>query len=99
MDSVELGEFTANNVSLASTSDDVVSGKKPENCDMLTSECFPANRDEHYHDVCHILRQVRIDNVNNVIITHSNVNHIANKLDAMKTIIPGNVDHIPLPNF
>ena len=46
----------------------------------------------NYHDVSHILRQLRIDNVNNVIIAHLNVNHIANKLDAMKTIIPGNVD-------
>ena len=92
VDSVETGEFTANNVTLASTSDDVVSSKKPENCGILTSECFPANRDVNYHDVSHILPQVRIDNVNNVIIAHLNVNHIANKLDAMKTIIPGNVD-------
>ena len=82
VDSVEVGEFTANNVSLASTSDDVVSGKKLENCDILTSECFPANRDVNYHDVSHILRQVRINNVNNVITAHLNVNHIANKLDA-----------------
>ena len=92
VDSVEMGEFTANNVSLAPTSDDVTSAKKSENCDVLTSECFPANRDVNYRDVSHILRQVRIDNVNNVIIAHLNVNHIANKLDVMKTIIPGNVD-------
>ena len=38
------------------------------------------------------MHQIRVKNVNRVIIAHLNVNFMAPKLDAIKTIIPGNVD-------
>ena len=43
-------------------------------------------------EVSQILRQCRIDNLNNVIIAHLNVKHFAKKLDIK--IIPGYVDII-----
>ena len=38
------------------------------------------------------MKQIRVGNVNRVIIGHLNVNFFAMKLDAVKTIFPGNVD-------
>ena len=43
-------------------------------------------------EVSHVLKQIRVGNINRVIIGHLNVNFFAMKLDAIKTIIPGNVD-------
>ena len=39
-----------------------------------------------------ILKKIRVDNLNNVIVGHLNVNSFPSKLDAIKTVIPGNVD-------
>ena len=43
-------------------------------------------------EVSQVLKQIRIGNVNNVIIGQLNVNLFAKKLDAIKIIILGNVD-------
>ena len=50
----------------------------------------------NYLHVSQVLKQIRVNNVNNVIIGQLNVNSIANKLDDIKTIIPGNVDVMAL---
>ena len=39
-----------------------------------------------------ILNQIRTKYLHNLIIAHLNVNSLASKLDAIKTIIPGNID-------
>ena len=38
------------------------------------------------------MKQIKIKNINRVMIGHLNVNFFAAKLDAIKIIIPGNVD-------
>ena len=43
-------------------------------------------------DICHILRDLRVKNHNKIIISNLNINSISNKFDALKTIIPGNID-------
>ena len=48
--------------------------------------------DISHQEVSHVLKQIRVENINRVIIGHLNVNFFAMKLDAIKTIIPGNVD-------
>lgn len=60
--------------------------------EIYISEEFVDKRDVDHHEVSQVLRQLRIRNVNRVIIGHLNVNFFAIKLDAIKTIIPGNVD-------
>ena len=56
------------------------------------SEGFVDKKDINHQDVSKILKQIRINNLNNVIIGHLNVNSLVPKLDAIKTIIPGNID-------
>ena len=56
------------------------------------SDIFVDKDDIKHQEVSHILKDIRIKNVNRVIIGHLNVNFIAAKLDAIKLIIPGNVD-------
>ena len=43
-------------------------------------------------DIWHILRDLRVKNHNKIIIGNLNINSISNKFDALKTIIPGNID-------
>ena len=43
-------------------------------------------------DVAQVLKEIRIKNLNWVIIGHLNVNFFAAKIDAIRTIMPGNVD-------
>ena len=57
------------------------------------SEEFLDKNDIDHQDVSQVIRQIRVKNVNRVIIGHLNVNFMAPKLDAIRTIIPGNVDH------
>ena len=40
------------------------------------------------------MQQIRIENKDNIVIAHLNVNFFAPKLDAIRTIIAGNVDII-----
>ena len=56
------------------------------------SEEFLDKNDIDHQDVSQVIRQIRVKNVNRVIIGHLNVNFMAPKLDAIRTIIPGNVD-------
>lgn len=56
------------------------------------SEGFVDKKDINHQDVSKILKQIRIKNLNNIIIGHLNVNSLVPKLDAIKTIIPGNID-------
>ena len=56
------------------------------------SKGFCEKKDINSEEVSHVLKQIRIENVNRVIICHLNVNFFAAKIDAIKTIIPGNVD-------
>ena len=57
-----------------------------------TSEKFLGGSDVNHVDVSKVLMEIRVKHVNNVIIGQLNVNSIANKLDDIRTIIPGNVD-------
>ena len=52
---------------------------------------FADGRDMDHEDVSLILKQIR-KYLNNVIIGHLNVNSLFLKLDAIKTIISGNID-------
>ena len=56
------------------------------------SEEFLDKNDIDYQEVSQVIRQIRVKNINRVIIGHLNVNFMAPKLDAIRTIIPGNVD-------
>ena len=56
------------------------------------SKDFIDKRDVDCQEVSKVLRQLRVKNANRVIIGHLNVNFFAAKLDAIKTIIPGNID-------
>ena len=49
-------------------------------------------KDVSPQDVSQVLKEIRIKNLDRIIIGHLNVNCIASKLDAIRTIIPGNVD-------
>ena len=60
--------------------------------EKYVSEGFVGKNIVNYNEVSHVLKQIRLRNVNRVIIGHLNVNFFAVKLDAIKTIIPGNVD-------
>ena len=39
-----------------------------------------------------ILKDLRVKNHNSIIVGNLNINSIPNKFDALKTIIPGNID-------
>ena len=56
------------------------------------SEEFLDKNDIDNQEVSQVIRQIRVKNMNRVIIGHLNVNFMAPKLDAIRTIIPGNVD-------
>ncbi|MCH2403184.1 MAG: hypothetical protein MK216_04090, partial [Candidatus Nitrosopelagicus sp.] len=56
------------------------------------SEEFLDKNDIDHQEVSQVIRQIRVKNINRVIIGHLNVNFMAPKLDAIRTIIPGNVD-------
>ena len=43
-------------------------------------------------DVTSILKEIRVNNINRIIVGHLNVNSLAEKFDSMKVIIPGNID-------
>ena len=51
-----------------------------------------ASRYMNYQDVSKILKDIRIANLNRIIIGHINVNSFRNELDSMKNIIPGDID-------
>ena len=56
------------------------------------SEKFVKRNDINHQEVSQVLKQIRIKNVNKVIIGHLNVNCFAVKLDVIKIIIQDNVD-------
>ena len=58
------------------------------------SKDFCDKNDVDHREVSLVLKEIRVNNVNRVIIGHLNVNFFAPKLDAIKTIIPGNIDII-----
>ena len=65
----------------------------PNNCiDICTSEVFVKNDDTNHQDVSQILKNIRIKNLQSVVIGHLNVNSYANKFDAIKVIIERNID-------
>ena len=49
-------------------------------------------KDVNYQEVSQLLKQIRLRNLNRIIIGHLNVNFFAIKLDAIKLIILDNVD-------
>ena len=53
---------------------------------------FVVQKDVNYREVSQVLKKIRLRNIHRVIIGHLNVNFFAVKIDAIKTIIPGNVD-------
>ena len=62
-----------------------------ENLRYVSGE-FVVQNDINYREVLQVLKKIRLSNINRVIIGHLNVNFFAVKIDAIKTIIPGNVD-------
>jgi len=56
------------------------------------SEDFLDKNGIDHQEVSQVIRQIRVKNMNRVIIGHLNINFMAPKLDAIRTIIPGNVD-------
>ena len=46
----------------------------------------------NYQDVSRVLREMKISNLNKVIVAHLNVNPFPDKLEAIKIIIPSNID-------
>ena len=82
------------NKSISPTNKHVACSGDSEFFNISTSENILGYSDVNTEEVSQILRQCRIDNLNNVIIAHLNVNHFAKKLDMIKTIIPGYVDII-----
>ena len=56
------------------------------------SNDFVCEKDTNHQDVSQVLNQIRTKYLHNLIIAHLNVNSLASKLDAIKTIIPGNID-------
>ena len=43
-------------------------------------------------EVTSILKEIRVKNINRIIVGHLNVNSLAEKFDSLKVIIPGNID-------
>ena len=48
--------------------------------------------DVNHEDANLILNNIRMKNINNIIIAYLNVNTFSNKYDSLKTLIPGNID-------
>ena len=46
----------------------------------------------NHQEVSLILKKIRIENINRVIISHLNVNFFAVKIDSIRTIVSGNID-------
>ena len=46
----------------------------------------------NYDDISKVLKDIRMSNMNNVIIGHLTVNSIAGKFDSLKLIIPENLE-------
>ena len=61
-------------------------------CQKYISDTFVHKNDIKHQEVSQVLESIRVKNVNRVIIGHLNVNFIAPKLDAIKLIVPGNID-------
>ena len=59
-------------------------------CD--TEEILNCTNISNDQEVTQVLNEIRIKNVNRVIIGHLNVNFFAAKIDVIITIMPGNVD-------
>ena len=57
-----------------------------------TSGEFIDKKDINHQGTSQVLKQIKIKNINRVMIGHWNVIFFAAKLDAIKIIIPGNVD-------
>ena len=57
----------------------------------LNMEISPKT-DINHEEVEQNLRQIRVTNINNIIIAYLNINTLSNKFDSLKLIIPGNVD-------
>ena len=53
-----------------------------------TSKEFVDKKDIDHQEVSQIMRQMRVKNINRVIIGHLNVNFTAPKIAAIRTIIP-----------
>ena len=58
--------------------------------EKYTSEDFVDEEDVNHWEVSENLKQIRIKNLNHVIIGHLNINTFALKLNALKTIISNN---------
>ena len=57
-----------------------------------TSGKFIDKKDINHQETSQVLKQIKIKNINRVMIGHFNVNVFAAKLDAIKIIITGNID-------
>ena len=60
--------------------------------DIYLSDKFLKKSNVNDEDVSTVLKDIRMTNINHIIIDHLNVNSFADKLDSMKLIIPGNID-------
>ena len=60
------------------------------------SDAFLNKEDIDYQEVSKPLPQIRIQNLNNVIIAHLSANWFAPKLDTIKTIITGYSDFLKM---
>ena len=58
----------------------------------VSKKDFHHKNNTNEQEVLQILKQIRVKNIDRVIIDHLNVNFFAKKIDAIKTIIPSNVD-------
>ena len=56
---------------------------------VYNNENFPG---EMSNDAWHILKDLRVKNTNRIVIGSLNINSIPNKFDALKLIIPSNID-------
>ena len=56
------------------------------------SDLFIKKEDVNHQDISGILKEIRVKNLNRIIIGHLNVNSLAAKIDSLKVIIPGNID-------
>ena len=65
----------------------------PENVnDIFLSDNFLKKSNVNDEDVSKILKDIRMTNINRIIMGHLNVKSFADKLDSLKLIIPGNTD-------
>ena len=46
----------------------------------------------NHQDTSGVLKEIRVNNLNRIIIGHLNVNSLVQKIDSLKVIIPGNID-------